>query len=164
MDPELHRPVTVARIGPAGLEMTVKATEAECTALAHRMKLPAVLSLLCEFRLERDSTGSLFADGHLLARVVQVCVVSLDEFANTIEDRFVVRCVEQGHESDETDPEAVDEIVYTDGILDLGEAAAEQLALALDPYPRAPGVEMPEVSDEPAAHPFAALTGLRRGH
>lgn len=164
MIPELHRPITVARIGPAGLEVAVKATEAECAALAHRLKLPAVLALTCDFRLERDSAGSLFAHGHLVARVVQVCVVTLDEFTNTVEDRFVVQCVEQGQESDEADPEAIDEIVYADGVLDLGEAAAEQLALALDPYPRAPGAEMPELTDKPAAHPFASLTGLRRRH
>ena len=29
-------------------------------------------------------------------------------------------------------------------MIDLGEAAAEQLGLALDPYPRMPGVEMPD--------------------
>jgi hypothetical protein len=160
---ELHRPIVVARIGPAGLEMTVEATEVECAALAARMKLPAVLGLTCDFRLEWDS-GCLFARGHLLARVVQVCVVSLDEFTNTVEEQFVVRCVDQGQETDQADPETIDEITYADGILDLGEAAAEQLALALDPYPRAPGAEMPDITDEPGVHPFAGLTGLRRRH
>jgi hypothetical protein len=58
-------------------------------------------------------------------------------------------------------------------VADLGEAVAEQLALALDPYPRAPGAELPAEAAEagseegeatapgPAA-PFAALAGLRR--
>ena len=164
MIPEMHRPVLLARVGPAGLEVAVNATDAECAALAHRMNLPALLALSCDFRLERDSAGSLLAHGHLLARVVQVCVVSLDEFTATVEDRFVVRCVEQGQESDQADPDALDEIVYADGVLDLGEAAAEQLALALDPYPRAPGVEMPDITDESADHPFATLAGLRQRH
>ena len=164
MIPELHRPIAVARIGPAGLQVDVKATDAECASLARRMKLPAVLALTCEFRLERDNAGLLLAHGHLRARVTQVCVVSLDEFTDTIEERFVVRCVEQGQESDDADPEATDEIVYADGVLDLGEAAAEQLALALDPYPRAPGAAMPDITDGVAAHPFAALTGLRQRH
>ena len=161
MIPELHRPISIAHVGPAGLEVVVKATDAECAALAHRMKLPGLLALSCDFRLERDGAGSLLAHGHLLARVVQVCVVSLDEFTDTVEERFVVRCVEQGQESEQAEPEALDEIGYADGILDLGEAAAEQLALALDPYPRAPGAEMPDITDAPTAHPFAALTGRR---
>ena len=50
-----------------------------------------------------------------------------------------MRCVPAGQESDDADPEAPDEIGYADGMLDLGEAAAEQLALALDPYPRSAG-------------------------
>jgi Large ribosomal RNA subunit accumulation protein YceD len=164
MIPELHRPVQVARVGPFGLEFAVKATDAECAALAPRMKLPAIAALHCDFRLEWDSAGSLLAHGHLVARVVQVCVVSLEEFTDTVEDQFVVRCVEQGRESEQADPETPDEIVYADGILDLGEAAAQQLALALDPYPHAPGAEMPDIAEEPAAHPFATLAGLRQRH
>jgi Large ribosomal RNA subunit accumulation protein YceD len=164
MMPELHRLIAVQRIGPAGVDVTVEASDAECAALALRMKLPAVLALTCTFRLERDSAGILCAYGHLLAHVVQTCVVSLEEFTERIEERFAVRCVEAGQESDNADPEAPDEIVYTEGMLDLGEAAAEQLALALDPYPRAPGVEMPGLAEEPPPHPFAALTRRRQQH
>ncbi len=55
------------------------------------------------------------------------------------------------------------------GGIDLGEAVAQQLALALEPYPRAPGAALPE---EPCARtggaraaegPFAALESLKRG-
>jgi hypothetical protein len=46
-------------------------------------------------------------------------------------------------------------------VLDLGEAVAEQLALALDPYPRVPGAELPEIESDPQERPFAAL---RRRH
>ena len=161
---ELHRPVAIERVGRTGLGVTVEANAAECAALAQRMNLPAVLSLVCEFRLERDIAGDLLAYGRLTARVVQTCVVSLEDFAVTIEERFTLRCVPDGEESDDIDPEAPDEISYADGILDLGEAAAEQLALALDPYPRAPGAVLPEVPDEPAEQPFDALGALRRRH
>ncbi len=164
MIPDLHRPIAVDRVGTGGLDVLVEATPAECAALAIRMKLPAVTALTCRFRLERDSADSLHAHGHLLARVVQTCVVSLEDFTETVEDEFVVRCVEQGQESDHDDPESLDEIMFVDGILDLGEAAAEQLALALDPYPRAPGAEMPDIAEEPDAHPLAALRGLRQRH
>lgn len=162
MTPELHRPIAVARVGPAGLDVTVEATRAECAALAARMQLPAVLALTCRFRLERDTAGSLLAHGHLFARVVQTCVVSLEDFTDVVEDRFVVRCVEAGRESDDNDPCSLDEMVFADGVLDVGEAAAEQLALALDPYPRAPGAELPDIAEEPAAHPFSALRGPRQ--
>ena len=151
MIPELHRPLAVDRVGPAGFDVIVEASAAECAALAQRMHLPAVLALTCAFHLERDMPAALIAYGHLVARVVQTCVVSLEDFTATIDERFVVRCVPEGEESDDPDPEAPDEITYADGMLDLGEAAAEQLALALDPYPRAPGAVLPDIPDEPEA-------------
>jgi uncharacterized metal-binding protein YceD (DUF177 family) len=162
MTQEFHRPIPIERIGVAGLDMTVEAGAAECAALARRMNLPGILSLTCRFRLERDTADSLIARGHLIARVVQTCVVSLDEFTATVDERFTVRCVPDGEESDDPDPEAPDEIPYVDGALDLGEAAAEQLALALDPYPRAPGAVLPEIEADPEAHPFDALASLKR--
>jgi hypothetical protein len=164
MTPELHRPLAIDRVGPAGLDVTVEASPAECAGLAQRMGLSAVLELTCAFHLKRDTAGDLLADGHLTARVVQTCVVSLEDFTTTIEERFAVRCVAEGEETEDPDPEAVDEITFADGMLDLGEAAAQQLALVLDPYPRAPGAALPDVSDESASHPFDVLAALRRRH
>ena len=125
------------------------------------MHLPAVLSLRCTFRLVRLTADCILAEGHLRARVVQTCVVSLDDFASDIDEPFRIRFVPAGQESDDPDPESDDEIGYAGGALDLGEAAAEQLALALDPYPRAPGAVLPETETEVQDHPFAAL---RRRH
>ncbi len=164
MTPELHRPIAIERVGPTGLEVTVEASAAECSALARRMSLPAVLTMTCAFRLERATGGSILAYGNLLARVVQTCVVSLEDFTATIAERFVVRCVPEGEEINDPDPESLDEIAYADGMLDLGEAAAEQLALALDPYPRAPDAALPDIQDEPAVRPFDRLAALRQRH
>jgi hypothetical protein len=49
--------------------------------------------------------------------------------------------------------------------IDLGEAVAQQLALALDPYPRAPGAALPEDlrAETGAESPFAVLERLKRG-
>ena len=161
MTMELHRPVPADRVGAAGLDFTVEANEAECAALARRMLLPGVLALRCTFRLVRLTADCVLAEGHLRAKVMQNCVVSLDDFEAEIDERFHVRFVPAGQESDDPDPEADDEIGYTGGALDLGEAAAEQLGLALDPYPRAPGAELPEIEGDAQEHPFAAL---RRRH
>jgi hypothetical protein len=164
MSSELRRPIAVERVGPAGLDVIVEASAAECAALALRMNLPAILALTCGFHLERETADTLLAYGNLVARVVQTCVVSLEDFTATIEECFAVRCVPEGAESDDADPEALDEIPYADGTLDLGEAAAEQLALALDPYPRAPDAVLPDMADESQGLPFNALAALRRRH
>jgi len=157
MSPELHRPMAADRIGPAGFDVVVEPTEAELAALTRRMRIPAVESLRCEFHLMRLTAAAILAEGRLQARVVQTCVVSLEDFPAEIDETFRVRFVPAGDESDDPDPDADDEIAYADGMLDLGEAAAEQLALTLDPYPRAPGAELPEQEAEAAEHPFAAL-------
>jgi hypothetical protein len=164
MRPELHRPLAVERIRPAGLDFVVEASDDECAALARRMSLPAVLSLTCRFHLQQDLAKTVMAHGHLVVRVMQTCVVSLDDFTTTVEERFTIRCVPAGEESDDPDPETLDEVQYVDGIVDLGEAAAEQLALALDPYPRAPGAALPDVQPEAEPHQFAALAALKHRH
>jgi len=162
MTPELHRPLAVERIGSFGVDFLVEADQAERAALAERMQLPAVLSLTCRFHLERDTAGDIMAHGHLLACIVQTCVISLDDFETTVEEHFTVRCVPEGEESDDCDPESLDELGCAEGILDLGEAAAEQLALALDPYPRAPGAELPDLEVAPDEHQFAGLAAFKR--
>ena len=54
MTPELHRPVSLDRIGPQGLDVTIDATPDECVALARRMNVPAVLNVSCVFHLIRE--------------------------------------------------------------------------------------------------------------
>ncbi len=160
MNPEFHRPLTLDRIGPNGLDLTVEADATECAALAVRMNLPAVLTLSCAFHLTRAGRDTILARGTLRATVTQTCVISLDDFDAGIEEVFQVRFVPSGEESDDLDPESDDEIPFEGNVIDLGEAAAEQLGLALDPYPRMPGVEMPALEDDPEPHPFAALRRL----
>jgi uncharacterized metal-binding protein YceD (DUF177 family) len=157
---EFHRPLSLERIGPQGLDLTVEATSAECAALAVRMNLPAVVAVSCAFHLIHDGRDVVLARGSLRAKVTQTCVVSLDDFDAPVEEVFQVCFVPAGHETDDMDPESDDEIPFEGNVIDLGEAAAEQLGLALDPYPRMPGVEMPAIDDESEQQPFAALRRL----
>ena len=176
MTPELHRPFAPEAIPPGGETVVVEADDAECAALAARMRLPAIERFSCRFRLVAGFGGTIDAEGHLRARIVQTCVVSLDDFTAELSERFALRFVPRGRETFDADPEAVDEIPYAPGSIDLGEAAAEQLALALDPYPRRPGVALPALGheggghegggdegQEPSASPaaFAALAALK---
>lgn len=163
MTPELSRPLVTERIGTTPFAFHLEASAEECRALAARMRLPAVLSLSCDFVLRRGQGEAIHAEGRLSARVIQVCVVTLDEFEAEITEPFTVRFVPEGAESEAIDPEAEDEIPYQGMTIDLGEAASEQLALALDPYPRRPGALLPE-AEVPPPSPFAALGALRQRH
>jgi hypothetical protein len=142
--PELHRPVRVARIPADGMEVVVEADANERAALAARMGLPGVAALRSRFALKHEGSGVVAASGRLEASVVQTCVVSLDDFESALVDDFVVHFVPAGTETDDPDPESVDEIPYGGDAIDLGEATAEQLALSLDPYPRRPDAALPD--------------------
>jgi len=163
--PELSRPVPLAQIG-AGTEREVVATPAECEAVAARLLIPAVSALSCRFHLTPAPGGAVVAEGQLRSRVTRECVVTLELFEAPIEEAFRLRFVPEEDLSDDDllDVEADDEVAYHGTLIDLGETAVEQLALALDPYPRMPGAEldMPDDgADEAAESPFAALA--RRG-
>ncbi len=161
MTPEFSRRLAIDRIGPAGHDLTVEATAAELAGLATRLQLPAVSALTCRFRLRQAHNHTFVAEGWLDAVVTQTCVVSLDAFDALISDHFVIRFVPAGCESDDIDPDADDELPYSDGVIDLGEATSQQLALALDPWPRKPDATLPEATtDEPASR-FAALRQKR---
>jgi len=161
--PEFHRPIPVRRVGEQGLVVTVEADAAERAAVALRMRLPAVLALSCRFELRPGARGVVRAEGQLRARVMQVCVVSLDEFEAAVAEDFILRFVPEGKESDDDDPESEDEVPYRDDAIDLGEAAAEQLALALDPYPRKPGAALAQDGEAAGDPGLAALAGWRGG-
>jgi uncharacterized metal-binding protein YceD (DUF177 family) len=157
MSPELSRPIAVDRLPP---EFAVQASPTECAALALRLHIEAVESLICHFTLRRQ--GSVItAEGVLEADVVQTCVVSLDPVGQRVEDRFTIRFVPDGREPTDDDPEAPDEIPYQGSMIDLGEAATEQLALALDPYPRLPGAELDPAARDAEPSAFGSLSALR---
>jgi uncharacterized metal-binding protein YceD (DUF177 family) len=158
MTTELFRPVSLAKIGPAGLDIVVRATAEECAAIAARMGLPAVQSLGCSYRLTVENGGvSVFAKGRLRAEVTRVCIVSAEDFESLVDDEFEVRFVPAGTEREDPDTDLPDEIPYEADTIDLGEATAEQLGLALDPYPRIEGATVPTIDDDEDQSPFAIL-------
>jgi uncharacterized metal-binding protein YceD (DUF177 family) len=157
--PEMRRPFPVARIGD-GACVDVEATPAELAALARRMGIPSIAALTCRFDLRRADGDAVHARCSLRARLQQICVVTLESFDSDLQEDFRLRFVPAGTESEEIDPEDDDEIGYDGGILDLGEAASEQLALALDPFPRKPGAELPDDQADRQAGAFAALARL----
>ena len=159
--PELHRPVALDRVGPRGLTVEVEAKPEELPAIAARLRILALASLHCAFKLRRVGASTVEAEGVLRAQVTETCVVSLDPFSHDLQEAFTVHFVPPGTEDDNPDPEAVDQIPCTGGAADLGEAAVEQLALALDPFPRKPGAVLPDEATTETPNPFAALLARR---
>jgi hypothetical protein len=161
MTTELSRPVALSKIGPGGLEVWVRATPEECAAVAARMGIPAIQSLECFFNLWRDDGGiTVHAEGRLRAEVTRACVVSAEDFETPVEEEFEVVFVPLALVRDDPDPDLPDEVPYEGDTIDIGEAAVEQLGLALDPYPRIEGATLLELDDDDDSSPFSIL---RRG-
>ncbi len=157
----MSRPVHADRVGD-GLSLTVEADAAECAAIATRLRIPSVQGVRCDWVLRPGHGGTVEADGSLRAQLHQECVVSLDAFPTSLVEEFAVRFVPLGREGEAADdPDEPDELTIEAGVLELGEATVEQLALALDPYPRKPGAELPADPEATPDNPFAALARLR---
>ena len=158
--PEFARPIRVTHLPAAGLALRLEASPAECAALAARLGLLALHGFWSELSLKPETAGGVRVTGALNASVEQACVVSLEPVSQRVRETFTLRILREG-ETPSEDPDAEDEVETLDGRAELGEVLAQLLALALDPYPRLEGAELPEhVADGPSG-PFAALSRLR---
>jgi uncharacterized metal-binding protein YceD (DUF177 family) len=177
--PEFSRLVPVDRLGEAEITEEISAEPGERAALARRFGLLSLDRLSATLRLERAGARNLVRiAGRLAAEVTQACVVTLEPVSARLEKDFTLlydldaaaQGEAEGAREVIVEPEAEEppEPVGQHGI-DLGEAVAQQLAIALDPYPRAPGAALLE---EPRAGaggaraaegPFATLESLKRG-
>lgn len=145
--PELSRMIKVRPL--PGDVIVIEATEAERVALAARFGISAVEALRAEVRLEAKASA-IRASGRLTAAILQPCAVSGEDFAVAINEPLDLRFVEAGarplpgaDEEIEIELEAddCDEIDYTGDMFDLGEAVAQSLGLAIDPYAEGPEAE-----------------------
>jgi len=172
MQPEFSRPT---RMPLEARRLHLVATPAECAALALRFSILGIARFTADLALTPETGGALRVAGRLEAEVRQECVVSLDPVVQRIAASIVLRVLNEGEMPADVDPESPDEIESHKGMVDLGEACAEQLALALDPYPRHPDAALPAAlmpppeivettapAPERKVHPFAALAQRKR--
>lgn len=172
--PEFSRIMETDRLGEAESVYAISALLEERRALAARFDLLALDELSAHIALGRvPGGGAIRLTGRILAVVTQRCVVTLEPVVTRIEEEFT-----QLYTS--TEPAGAEIIIELDddnessaepipaGVLDIGEAVAQQLALLLPEYPRARGVELDpkwtaRTADATAREgPFATLSALKK--
>ena len=172
LEPEFCRPVRIDTLGSEPRRIALAADEAERRALAGRFGLVAVARLEAEAAVSR-SGEVVTAAGTLRAEVTQSCVATGEPLDASVEAQFRIefRPTPAARTDDEIELDETElDVVFHDGVaIDLGEAVAETLPLALEPYPRSPGAEEAlktagvkgedEVARAPS--PFAALAALK---
>ena len=158
-----HRQPTAVRVEP---------DSAGRQAVARDLGILAVRKLRLTGTLTPIGKRDWQLDASLGATVVQACIITLAPVTTRIEEplirRYLAEMPPPGPGEVEMDDDDAAEALPID--LDLGAVMLEALALALPPYPRAPGAEIGQLTvTEPGAvplssaevKPFASLAGLR---
>lgn len=167
-----------ARLLPADA-VRIEADERERIALADRFGIIRIERLKASVELDICAKG-VRAQGALSADIVQACAISGEPFAAHIEESIVLRFIEEGTArltpSDEDDvdfeitAEDCDEIEYSGDAFDIGEAVAQTLGLAIDPYAEGPGADaareqagiVKEGKEAPSGPLAAGLAALKK--
>lgn len=173
-DLPFSRPFDTRRLGAAPMRETVVASDEERQAIAQFLGILSVERLEVPLVVEPWSGQGLRIEGRLIADVAQACIVTLEPVpqrinepfermflpasARRVEPRNVAEAEVIVHFDEEDPPDTLD-----GPMLDLGAIVVEQLALALEPYPRAEGAALPEevaASPSQSESPFAGLARL----
>ena len=167
----ISRPVDIGHLPKDAI--VVVATNRELAELAAAYDLIAATALSATVALTPGPRGSVEVQGRVIADIVQTCVVSLAPVDQHIDEPFSLRFVRASDAPPPAKrgaevvvaPNAPDPPEILEGTtIDVGAVVEEAFVLAIDPYPRAPGVALPvefaDPADRLADSPFAALAGL----
>jgi uncharacterized metal-binding protein YceD (DUF177 family) len=170
---EFSRPYRIDSFSEEPREVEIVADARELQALALRFELPGIAHLSAKASLSRREEA-VMAAGRLTASVTQSCVATGEPVPAQVDEEFRIEfrpIPETGARDEEVELSEgeLDVVFYAGASIDLGEAMADTLSLALDPYPRSPAAEaaLREAgvkSEEEAkveSSPFAALKALK---
>lgn len=165
---EFSHPVDVLRLPLAGGRYDISASAEERAALAKRFDLLTLDRLEAQVQLVPVAAGFYRLSAELKAELTQACVVTLEPVASRIEESFSLLCGSIDAQNEvllDGNSETVEAI--EGGIVDIAEMVAQQLSLALDPFPRSAEAQAPsgtiEAGDQRLDSPFAILAKLRKG-
>ena len=169
-DPAFSFTILAKDIPADGRVFVLRPEGEERTALAQQLGIPEVSAMSAELRVRPVGGAAYTVRGQVEATVVQTCVVTLEPFSHQVREEVDLTLMR----AEDVDPsrlgdkdlvdsdEAEGPEVFHKGRIDLGVIAGEHLALALDPYPRAPGVEFSGYTeDDEKPSPFAVLSALK---
>jgi hypothetical protein len=169
----LSHSYNLARLGNAGDKVAFAADDAQLAALAQWSGLLSLDRLEVEVDIRKTGPTHFELDYAVTADLAQACVVTLEPVPARLATSFTRELHFMGGVRHKL-PESVAEVVL-DGDLDEGPEeidslhydlagpVLEEFVLALEPYPRCPGVEFQPPDDGMPAKesPFAALKSLK---
>jgi len=169
--PEFSRIVRLDEIGRMQWPAHIAADESERAALARRFGFSSLGRLEADYSLSGEG-NTLTATGEISADLSQPCIATGEPVPERVREGFTFRFIPDDQETVDQPPEEIeihadecDVLTYSGNRIDIGEAIAETLALAVSPYPRSPNADTwlreAGVLNEDQAGPFAALAALK---
>ena len=170
--PPIERLYDFNRLSEAGYEAFIELGPEEREKLAAWADVVGVNKFEGRVTLRRLSSSRFNYQAHLEADIVQSCTVTLEPVSSRISMDFtralhlvphVKKTIDYSGElaraaGDDEVPEEIDSTRF-----DLAGPLLEEFSLAIDPYPRAPGVafDVPEDGEKRPDSPFAVLGKLK---
>lgn len=169
---EFSRPFEVADLEHGDVVRELTATPDELAALQKRFEVETLEAVSAKLAVSPEAGRTVKVEGVVRAKLSQLCVVSLEPIDEMVEEDISVTYLPPGTEEpsgaeagelgSEADFEEFDGVV-----IELGELTAQQIAAALNPYPRKEGVEfgnqgqLEDNAPEERENPFAVLQQLK---
>lgn len=162
--------VDVRSLPKSGHPVLYQATKEECAALAELNGLLEVRSFAIDAVVEKWRSDGVRVRGRVTTDIVQECVVTLEPVPAHLDFPVEGTFIREGSKLETgpvaemiVDPDGDDPPETFDGTkVDVGALASELFSLALDPYPRLEGAELPkDVAEGDSSNPFAALAALK---
>ena len=159
--PEFSYEIEVGDLGKQGKVFRLAANEEERARIAVRLGVPAVWKLEGELRVSATKSA-IRVEGALEAELTRECVASLEEMQETVSETFDIDFLREAPETESLEEDIDAPEVHEGDRLDLGELLVQQLALAMDPFPRKQGAQSLAEAYAPkeTVSPFAALKGV----
>lgn len=142
-DPEFSHILTLAELKLNTAPLSISANEDERALLAIRFDLPEIHSLSADVTLSSDP---IHMKGQMRANIDQLCVatgetINLEIFENIAIDFIETPNIEPNDSEIELEDGDCETIFHNGREIDIGEAVAQSLYLAIDPFPRVKNAE-----------------------
>lgn len=165
---EFSHVVKLSEVSGQGKGVHLSADMETRAALARRFDLASLDLLEADLSLTHDAEA-IVATGAFKATLVQTCIASGEPVPATLDEPLHIRFIDEPMAGADSELELIaddcDTMFHDGQTIDLGEAVAQSLGLALDPYPRSPkandALKAAGVKSEEEAGPFSALAALR---
>lgn len=165
---EFSRPLEISELEQGELVRDLAAEAGELAALQKRYGVEALHSASAHLTISPETHGAVKVSGVVSAELDQICIISLEPVAETIDEPICVTYLPPGVNEPSDELETDEEFEAFDGIsIDLGELTSQQIAAAIDPYPRRSGVifgnqgQLGDNEPEERDNPFAVLQKLK---